>query len=138
MSILDFIRFKVFNWELINWKSVSPYPRLCYIFWWKFDKANHSVLQHFHLGGNRFSKNSDRSFDWGTGALVKMHRLNAFSRNVNTINQKKNSYTWWNILVRENSTSILETDKILTTLKKWGETFCSLLVTFCSSLVTFC
>ena len=43
----------------------------------------------FHLGGNRFSKNSDPSFDWETGALVKMHRLNAFSRNVNTINQKK-------------------------------------------------
>ena len=39
------------------------------------------------LGGNRFSKNCTWSFEWGTGAWVKMHRFNSFS-NVNTINWK--------------------------------------------------
>ena len=39
------------------------------------------------LGGNRFSKNCTWSFEWRTGAWVKMHRLNSFS-NVNTINWK--------------------------------------------------
>ena len=29
------------------------------------------------------------SFDWGTGIWVKIHRFNAFSRNVNTIKLKK-------------------------------------------------
>ena len=32
----------------------------------------------FCLGGNRFSKNSTRSFEWGTGAWVKKHRFNDF------------------------------------------------------------
>ena len=34
----------------------------------------------FCLGGNRFSKNSTRSFEWGTGAWVKKHRFNDFLR----------------------------------------------------------
>ena len=36
----------------------------------------------------KFSKNSTRRFRWGARAWVKMHTLNAFSRNANTINWK--------------------------------------------------
>ena len=89
------------------------------IFWLYFNKANHSFLHSFLLGGNNFSKYSAWSFDWGIGAWVKIHRFNAFSRNVNTIKLKKFSHTWWNIQVRENSTSILEREKTLTSLKKY-------------------
>ena len=32
----------------------------------------------FCLGGNRFSRNFTRSFDWGTGAWVKKHGFNDF------------------------------------------------------------
>ena len=35
-----------------------------------------------------FSKYSTWSFDWGNGAWLKIHRFNAFSRNVKTINWK--------------------------------------------------
>ena len=38
--------------------------------------------------GETFWKNSTWSFEWGTGAWVKMHRFNAFSRNGNCINWK--------------------------------------------------
>ena len=34
--------------------------------------------QPFCLGGNRFSKRSTISFEWGTGAWVKKHRFNEF------------------------------------------------------------
>ena len=40
------------------------------------------------LRGNRFSENSAWSFEWGTRAWIKMHRFNAFFRNVNAINLK--------------------------------------------------
>ena len=80
------------------------------------NKANHSFHHPFRLGGNRFSKTFTWSFEWGTGAWVKMHRFNAYSRNVNTINF---SHIWWNIQVRENSTSILEREKTLRRLKKY-------------------
>ena len=40
---------------------------------------------HFSL---EETKNSAWSFEWGTGAWVKMHRFNAFYRKVNTINLK--------------------------------------------------
>ena len=74
----------------------------------------------FVLGkGNRFSKNSTWSFDWRTEAWVKMHRFNAFSRNVNNIHWKNFSHKCWNIQVRENTTSILERDKTLTSLEKY-------------------
>ena len=73
---------------------------------------------HFVLGETDFPKTSTWSFEWWTGAWVKMHRFNAFSRNVNTIN--------WNIFPThdriyksKNSTSILERDKTLTSLKKY-------------------
>ena len=39
------------------------------MFWLNFDGENHS----FRLGGNRFSKSSISSFEWGTVAWVKMH-----------------------------------------------------------------
>ena len=42
----------------------------------------------FCLGGTDFHKYSARSFEWGTGAWVKMHRSHAFSTNVNTMNLK--------------------------------------------------
>ena len=42
----------------------------------------------FSIPFSTLSKKSLRSFEWGTGACVKMHRLNAFARNVNTINSK--------------------------------------------------
>ena len=92
-------------------QNINNVPSHLHIFWLNFDKANHSFLHPFRLGGNRFSKNSTWSFEWGTGAWVKMHRFNAFSGNVNTINWKKFSHTWWNIQVTKNSTSILEKDK---------------------------
>ena len=57
-------------------------------FWLNFDRANHSFLHPFCLGANRFLKNTTWSFEWGTQSWVKMHRFNAFSRNVNTINLK--------------------------------------------------
>ena len=57
-------------------------------FWLNFDRANHSFLHPFCLGANRFLKNTTWSFEWGTQSWVKMHRFNAFSRNVNTINWK--------------------------------------------------
>ena len=37
------------------------------------------------LGGNRFSQHRTWSFEWRTGAWIKMHRLNSFY-NVGTIN----------------------------------------------------
>ena len=68
-------------------KYISPnVPSHLHIFWLNFDKANHSFLHPFLLGENRFSKYSAWSFEWGIGAWVKMHRFNAFSRNVNHIN----------------------------------------------------
>ena len=75
-----------------------------------------STALFFALEGNRFSKHSTWSFEWGTGVWVKMHRFNSFS-NVNTM--KTFSHTWWNIKVRENWTRILERDKTLRSLKKW-------------------
>ena len=53
---------------------------------WILIKKNHSFLQPFGLGGNRFSRNSTWSFEWGTRAWVKKHIFNAFSKNVSTIN----------------------------------------------------
>ena len=35
---------------------------------------------------------------------MKIPRFNAFSRNVNTINLKTFSHTWWNIKIRAAST----------------------------------
>ena len=52
-----------------------------------FDKANHSFHELFCLGGNRFSKKSFWSFELGTWIGVKMNEFNAFSWNVNIINQ---------------------------------------------------
>ena len=49
---------------------------------------SNSFLHPFRLGGNRFSKISTGSFEWGTRPSLKMHRFNAFSRNVNAINWK--------------------------------------------------
>ena len=72
-----------------------------------FDKVNHSFLYSFRLGGNRFSKYFTWSFGWGTGTRTKIHRLNALSKNVNTLNQKIFCNTWWNIQVREMLTNIL-------------------------------
>ena len=46
----------------------------------------HSFLHRFCLGGRKQS--STWSFDWRTEAWVKLHRFNAFSRNVNIINWK--------------------------------------------------
>ena len=40
-------------------------------------------------------KNLGESFEWG-GACIKMPQINAFSRNVNSINLKVFP-TWWNI-----------------------------------------
>ena len=77
-----------------------------------------SFLQPFCLGGNIFSKNSSWSFDWGTRARMKMHRFNTFSRNVNTINWKLFP-THSGKYKSENSTSILERDKTLWSLKKY-------------------
>ena len=48
-----------------------------------------------------------------------MRRYNAFPRNLNTINWKRFSHTRWNIKVKEISTSILERDKILSSLNKY-------------------
>ena len=42
-----------------------------------------------------------------------------FFRNANTIKLKNFSHTWWNTQVREYSTSILERDKILRSLRKY-------------------
>ena len=58
------------------------------VFWLNFDRANHSFLHHFRLRGNRLSKNFTWSFEWVNGAWVKMHRFNAYSRNINIINWK--------------------------------------------------
>ena len=66
----------------------------------------------FHLRGNRFSKSPVWRFEWGTGELVKMHRFNAFSRNVNTINLKM-------FPTHDGMASIQERDKILRSLKKY-------------------
>ena len=49
---------------------------------------NISFLHPFRLRGNRFSKNSTWSFEWAIRAWVRIHRFNAFSRNVSTINLK--------------------------------------------------
>ena len=60
-----------------------------HISWLNFDKTNHSFLHPSRLWGNRFSKRSAWSFEWGTGAWVKMHRFNVFYRNADTINWKR-------------------------------------------------
>ena len=82
------------------------------IFWLNFDKGNYSLLHPFRLGRNIFSKKSTRSFEWGTGAW-----LNEFSGSVNNINWKNFSHTHGGIYKSENSTSILDRDKTLMTLK---------------------
>ena len=89
-----------------------------HIFWLKFDKENHNFLQPFRLEGNRFSKSSTWSFEWGTGTWVKMHRFNAFSRNVNTINWKFFP-THGGICKSKKIQQILERDKTVTILKKY-------------------
>ena len=83
-------------------QNINNVPRHLHIFWLNFDKANRSFLHPFHLGENRLSKNCTWSFEWGTGAWVKMHRFNAFSRNVGTVIWKR-----FPTQVKENSTSIL-------------------------------
>ena len=56
----------------------------------------------------------------GKRGISKVHRFNAFSRNSKTIEKLKNfSHRWWNIQVKENSTSILERDTTLRSLKKY-------------------
>ena len=42
----------------------------------------------FALGETDFQKILLGVFEWETGAWVKLHRFNAFSRNVNTVNSK--------------------------------------------------
>ena len=42
--------------------------QVIFVFSLNFHKAHHSLLHPFRLGGNRFSKYSAWSFEWGTGA----------------------------------------------------------------------
>ena len=72
----------------------------------------------FVLGETDFEKILPGVLNRGTGAWVKMHRFSAFSRNVNTIKWKIFP-THGGIYKSENSTSILERDKTLTSLKKY-------------------
>ena len=79
-------------------------PSYLHIFWLNFDKVTHSFLHPSRLLGEtefsteccvgvisfclgRDDENLGASFEWG-GAWVKMSRISAFSRNVNSINLK--------------------------------------------------
>ena len=73
---------------------------------------------HFILRETLFLNNSIQSFEWRTGAWVKMHRFDAFFRNVNTIN--------WNIFpthggiyMSQKIQQILKWDTTLTSFKKY-------------------
>ena len=91
-----FDRYYSQNCKVITFRKITNHRRHkqtnvrshLHVFWLNFDEANHSFLHPFRLGRNRFSQNSTCSFEWRPEAWVKMHRFNAFSRNVNTINWK--------------------------------------------------
>ena len=121
-----FDRYYSQNYKAITFRKITNHtkykltdvPSHLHIFWLNFDKENHSFLHPFRLGGNRFSKNSTWSFEWGTGAWVKMHRFNAFSRNVNNINWKIfpiNGETYKSVKIQQ----AFWRDKTLMSLKKY-------------------
>ena len=60
----------------------------------------------FALGGNRFSKNSACSFEWITGAWVKMYRFDAFFRSVNS------KYQLWTANIFPTYGGICKSEKI--------------------------
>ena len=60
----------------------------------------------FALGGNRFSKNSACSFEWITGAWVKMYRFDAFFRCVNS------KYQLWTANIFPTYGGICKSEKI--------------------------
>ena len=69
--------------------------------------------------GKQIFKKFYLEFWLSTGEWIRMHKFNAFSRNVNIINWK-NFPTHGGIKnVRENSTSILKRDKAVRSLKKY-------------------
>ena len=108
-----FIKVAIFFWCIFSiqssWlhkRSIKPniWSHLN-IFWLNFGKANRDFFHPFLLVGEtdfwqnaalgmsnfllplgRDDKNLGASFDWGRGAWVKTPRINAFSRNVNSIN----------------------------------------------------
>ena len=83
--LIDIIHKTVKPWHLKKLKIKNIHKlmfQLILIF------SDHSFLHPFCLGKKRLSKDSTWSLDWGTGACVKIHRFNGFSRNVNTINWK--------------------------------------------------
>ena len=49
---------------------------------------NHRFLHPFSVEGNRFLKHFAWSFEWGSGAWIKIYSKNEFFKNVNTINWK--------------------------------------------------
>ena len=106
--VLDSLFFLVTLWNSTSF-LINPWKFRSLFIWypWKFHILNPACLVLFW------------SFELGTGAWVKMRRFNAFS-NMNTINWKifPAHGGQWNIPVRENSTSILERDKTLRSLKK--------------------
>ena len=70
------------------------------------------------LGENIFSKHSTWSLEWGTVTWVKMHRLNAFSRNVRTLNLTIFP-THVGIQKSEKIQQVFWRDKTLRSLKKY-------------------
>ena len=139
-------RYYLQNWKAIKYEKIANHrkyrkpnvPSHPHNFWLNFDIANHDLLHPCLLMGKtkfqknaacgneagsfrlprasvclgRDDKNLRASFEWGA-TWLKMPRINAFSRNVSS----KNLPTHVECKsLRENSASILETDKVLESL----------------------
>ena len=85
------------DWILIKQIIVSYTPFYC-LGKQIFERMLHGGISNFLLPIERDDKNLGESFEWG-GAWVKISQINAFSRNVNSINLKIFTATWWNIKV---------------------------------------
>ena len=81
------------------------------------------VSSTYFFFGEAFSRKFNWSFEWGTEAEKKMHRFNAFSRNVRTI--------YWKIFpthggickIEKIQQAFLERDKTLSSLKEYERVY---------------
>ena len=118
-------RYYFQNCKAISFEKIADHTKYkkpnvqshLHILWLNFDKANHSFLHTFLLLGEidfSFCLGCDHmdlgaSFEWWR-AWVKTPQINAFSRDVNSIILKFFPHMGEYKSLRENLTSILETE----------------------------
>ena len=133
--LIDIIQKTLKSWHLEKLQIIQKINKLMFqVIFLSFDRilVKQIIVSSIplFLGETDFQKIlSNFSFEWWTGTWAKMDRFIGFSRNVNTINWKifpthvfstqTFSHAIFPTQVRENSTSILERHKTLTSLKKY-------------------